>query len=61
MKLNLHWVSGLKDEFLLTSSCLVSFIIKKILKNLGKLKKFKVLKLHEENFAPGFGSESSAF
>ena len=42
----LRWVSGLKDDFLLTSSHLVGLIIeKKLRKILGKFKNFEVLKL----------------
>ena len=62
MKCIVGWVSGLKDDFLLTSSCLVSLIIEKktFLKNnfFGKFQYFEALKLHEILFAPCFRSES---
>ena len=59
-------VSGLKDDFLLSSSQLVDLIIEKktskiIEKILGKIKKFEVLNLCEMHFALGFGTQRRFF
>ena len=66
MKCILRWVSGLKDDVLLTSSHLVGLIIEKkfskiIEKILENIKKFEVLKLCEMHFALGFGTQSRFF